>query len=186
MENPGCADGKGHCRVGPSPSSPSQIGDHGSRTYLNRGCGRPLAYDRTAIESFGEFARLNFPKQWPLEQLAHIRAEAQATGKGQNSEKAGREETKSKPANRQSSCINPNGRHQVRRKKPGLLKASTVRRSYIDDRHGRSADVVSLEAVLKSEVPLESLSHGNTEARHDKNAETHLCNSCTCLICQCK
>jgi hypothetical protein len=42
------------------------------------------AYDRTAVECFGEFARLNFPEEWPPERRqqahAHYRAEKARDG----------------------------------------------------------------------------------------------------------
>jgi hypothetical protein len=39
------------------------------------------AYDRRAVEMLGEFARLNFPREWPPERRAQVRAEYQAAKK---------------------------------------------------------------------------------------------------------
>ena len=39
------------------------------------------AYDREAVEIFGEFANLNFPGEWPEERRAQVRAEAKAAGR---------------------------------------------------------------------------------------------------------
>jgi len=36
------------------------------------------AYDRQAVECFGDFARLNFPEEWPPERRAQVQAEFQA------------------------------------------------------------------------------------------------------------
>ncbi len=36
------------------------------------------AYDRAAVELFGEFARLNFPEEWPTERRERVYAEAKA------------------------------------------------------------------------------------------------------------
>ena len=33
------------------------------------------AYDYKAVELFGEFARVNFPREWPAERRAQVRAQ---------------------------------------------------------------------------------------------------------------
>jgi len=49
------------------------------------------AYDRVAVERIGDFAKLNFPEEWPPEKRADVRAEYQ-----QAEGKAGRKETEGK------------------------------------------------------------------------------------------
>ena len=39
------------------------------------------AYDRAAVERLSEFARLNFPREWPPERRAQVRAEWEAAKK---------------------------------------------------------------------------------------------------------
>jgi len=39
------------------------------------------AYDRRAVEVLSEFARLNFPREWPPERRAEARAQWEATRK---------------------------------------------------------------------------------------------------------
>jgi hypothetical protein len=42
------------------------------------------AYDRAAVEHFGEFANLNFPEEWPPERRQQVRAEAQSDAQAQD------------------------------------------------------------------------------------------------------
>lgn len=46
------------------------------------------AYDHLAVEWFGEFARLNFPREWPPERRAEVHARRQETSEEVRSKKA--------------------------------------------------------------------------------------------------
>ena len=50
---------------------------HATR-YVDEEVEAARAYDRQAVECFGEYARLNFPQEWPPERRAQIHAEREA------------------------------------------------------------------------------------------------------------
>jgi hypothetical protein len=47
------------------------------------------AYDYKVVELFGEFARVNFPREWPAQRRAEVYAERDAAAKGREGKKAG-------------------------------------------------------------------------------------------------
>ncbi len=77
------------------------------------------AYDRAAVLHVGEFARLNFPEEWPPERRAQLRAEqAGAEKKGKNA--------RSRRA-KSSSAGTPATRRPARDKKSGRKKGKSRR-----------------------------------------------------------
>jgi hypothetical protein len=67
------------------------------------------AYDRKAVELFGEYARLNFPQEWPPER----RAQVQAQGQKDRRKTRGRKKATSKKGRRAAAGKKPGtGRRQ--------------------------------------------------------------------------
>jgi hypothetical protein len=77
------------------------------------------AYDRGAVEVFGEFARLNFPEEWPLERRRKVHAKWQRQQARQRSKAgAGRQNVKSRtkaPAREGSQRATRNAKRVTRR-----------------------------------------------------------------------
>ncbi len=51
------------------------------------------AYDRRAVEALGDFARLNFPREWPPDRKAEVRAQWQASRKNRAKRKKAKAES---------------------------------------------------------------------------------------------
>ncbi len=75
------------------------------------------AYDRKAAELFGEFARLNFPREWPPERRAQVYAQRQEKqGKGEK-EKVKRKKARGKKNRRgQTFGVPPSGGPRARKR----------------------------------------------------------------------
>ena len=79
------------------------------------------AYDRAAVELFGEFARLNFPEEWPARRRQEVHAEwqrQQARGKGKSRTRRGNAEARAKAPARE-------GRKKATRNSKRVTKRSS-------------------------------------------------------------
>jgi hypothetical protein len=86
------------------------------------------AYDRKAVELFGEFARLNFPREWPPERRAEVHAQRQVP---ETRRKGDRQQVKSRTGRRART---PRVRRGERVK--GGEKKAKVKRKDIEDKTG--------------------------------------------------
>jgi hypothetical protein len=77
------------------------------------------AYDRAAVERFGEFARPNFPEEWPPERRAEVHAMHQAEGVVRKKKKSTRKTRDAPRATKQRSRrTTGHGSRATARKKP--------------------------------------------------------------------
>jgi hypothetical protein len=84
------------------------------------------AYDRRAVEVFGEFARLNFPDEWPPERRDAVRREV---------EKAGRSEGQKVKTRKTPARAETPGRGELKRKTHGQpQRAQRTRRCELPER----------------------------------------------------
>jgi hypothetical protein len=95
------------------------------------------AYDRGAVELFGEFVRLNFPAEWPPERRAEVHAQWQATQKLRTEDRrrrpAGRRDTKEAEGKnkvpRAETARRRNSRRRMKTGKSEGKKAKAERKS---------------------------------------------------------
>jgi hypothetical protein len=79
------------------------------------------AYDRAAVQWFGEFARLNFPEEWPPERRAQVYAQRQEPEADKEGKKVGRKEGKSRPVGKKRGKTKPTnaeGKRETSRRPP--------------------------------------------------------------------
>jgi hypothetical protein len=78
------------------------------------------AYDRMAVECFGEFARLNFPREWPPERRAQVytqRQEPDVTAKVRRSKGKKGRNNKAKGRRKKVKSKNATARAETRRRR---------------------------------------------------------------------
>jgi len=106
------------------------------RGYFDNEMEAARAYDRMAVELFGEFARLNFPEEWPPQRRAEIyamrraesvvrRSKSKKTKPKKNNSDAKRttKRCKSKKANgKAAQCKTPDAEHRSQSMRTGARK----------------------------------------------------------------
>jgi hypothetical protein len=91
------------------------------RGYFDDEVEAARAYDRMAVELFPEFARVNFPKEWPPERRAEVHALFQAQHRGPESEK------KKAEGRNKKSRTKPQSRRVSKRQTPATRRKTLTR-----------------------------------------------------------
>jgi len=89
------------------------------------------AYDRAAVGLFGEFARLNFPEEWPARRRREVHARwqrEQAKHKGRAGAGRGNTRARTKTPGRQNSKSESRNPKQARNSKGAMTKAPALAR----------------------------------------------------------
>jgi hypothetical protein len=101
------------------------------------------AYDHRAVECFGEFARVNFPKEWPPERRAEVYAQAEAVRK-KAKKKQSKRTTKKNPR------AEPQGRSEKKAAAGSKRKAGQERKAATAGGASRKARAKTSDPDTKS------------------------------------